>query len=301
MKPFIDSKEIWDLIGSTVPTVDAVERVIAKSLSKQRLSMQEVALLVNTTDPALIQKIKEGARTLKQIVYGNRIVLFAPLYIGNKCQNNCSYCGFRVTNKDAERKTLNDQELINEIQALEDSGQKRLVLVFGEHKDYSPEFIAHAVKVAYSVKRDKGEIRRVNINAAPMEIEGFKVVKEAGIGTYQIFQETYHPEAYKMYHLGGKKASFENRLISLDKAQEAGLDDVGIGVLFGLLTGGTKYLPWCDIQAILKPVIMLDRIPYHSPESKTLPVWKWAQNILYRMRILQNWSLSSDWPCPIQA
>jgi len=234
MKPFIDAGEIWDLIRNTPSGNDEVDRVIAKSLSKQRLSMQEVAVLVNTTDPVQIQKIKDGARALKQLVYGNRIVLFAPLYIGNKCQNNCSYCGFRVTNKDAERKTLNDQELINEIRALEDSGQKRLVLVFGEHRDYSPEFIAHTVKVAYSVKRDKGEIRRVNINAAPMEIEGYKIVKEAGIGTYQIFQETYHPDAYKMYHLGGKKASFENRLIALDMAQEAGLDDVGIGVLFGL-------------------------------------------------------------------
>jgi 2-iminoacetate synthase len=234
MHPFIDAEEIWDIINQTRSNRELVQEIIQKSLSKQRLSMQEVAVLVNASDEASIQAIKDGAKTLKNQVYGNRIVLFAPLYIGNKCQNNCSYCGFRVTNKEAERKTLDDAEIIKEIEALEDNGQKRLVLVYGEHNDYSPEYIAHTVKVAYSVKKDQGEIRRVNINAAPMDIEGFKVVKEAGIGTYQIFQETYHPEAYKMYHLGGKKANFENRLTALDRAQEAGLDDVGIGVLFGL-------------------------------------------------------------------
>ncbi len=234
MQPFIDANEIWNILQNTASSKTAVEKVIAKSLSKQRLSLTEVAVLINATDSESNKAIKEGAKTLKKNIYGNRIVLFAPLYIGNKCQNNCSYCGFRTSNKEAIRKTLDDQEIINEIEALEDNGQKRLVLVYGEHKEYTPEYIAHTVKLAYSVKKGNGEIRRVNINAAPMDIEGFRIVKEAGIGTFQIFQETYHPEAYKAYHLGGKKANFENRLISLDRAQEAGIDDVGIGVLFGL-------------------------------------------------------------------
>jgi len=234
MEPFIDEQEIWNFINATTSTKEDVERVIAKSLSKQRLSLSEVAVLVNANDKESIDTIKEGAKTLKNTVYGDRIVLFAPLYIGNECQNNCSYCGFRVSNTDAERKTLNENEITAEIEALEENGQKRLVLVYGEHTDYSPTYIANTVKTAYSVKKGNGEIRRVNINAAPMDIEGFRTVKEAGIGTYQIFQETYHPTAYKKYHLGGKKANFENRLISLDRAQEAGLDDVGIGVLFGL-------------------------------------------------------------------
>ena len=234
MKSFIDENEIWGFINNTESTKQEVQKVIAKSLSKQRLSLSEVAVLVNAKDMASVEAIKEGARTLKKNVYGDRIVLFAPLYIGNECQNNCSYCGFRTSNKDAERKTLNNQEIINEIEALEENGQKRLVLVYGEHKNYTPAYIASTVKLAYSVKKGNGEIRRVNINAAPMEIEGFKTVKDAGIGTFQIFQETYHPDSYKKYHLGGKKAHFENRLTSLDRAQEAGLDDVGIGVLFGL-------------------------------------------------------------------
>lgn len=234
MKPFIDPQEIWDLINKTKPEKGRVRDVIAKSLDKHRLTLEETAVLVNAIGTDLEDEIKEGARELKKRVYGNRIVLFAPLYVGNRCINNCQYCGFRVSNKDAIRKTLSDTEIINEVEALEDNGQKRLILVYGEHPDYSPEYIAHTVKLVYGVKKGHGEIRRVNINAAPLDIEGFRIVGESGIGTYQVFQETYHPEAYKWYHLGGKKKDYEYRLTSLDRAQEAGIDDVGIGALFGL-------------------------------------------------------------------
>ncbi len=234
MKPFIDPDEIWQFISNTKPSEQEIKRVIAKSLNKQRLNLHDVAVLVNTTDENQIEKIKRGARQLKEKVYGNRIVLFAPLYVGNYCCNDCKYCGFKASNKNAKRRTLNNKELIENIEALEDNGQKRLILVFGEHSKYSAGFIADVVKTAYKVKNGTGEIRRVNINAAPMNIEGFRKVKEAGIGTYQVFQETYHPEAYFWYHQKGNKADYGNRLISLDRAQEAGLDDVGIGALFGL-------------------------------------------------------------------
>ena len=234
MKSFIDSSEIWDFINNTKSTKEKVREVISKSLSKQRLNLEDVACLINTESPESIEEIKEGAKNLKRYIYGNRIVLFAPLYIGNKCSNNCTYCGFRASNSDAVRKTLSDEEIVKEIEALEDKGQKRLILVYGEHAQYSPEYIAHTVKLAYSVKKGNGEIRRVNINAAPLDIEGFKIIKQAGIGTYQVFQETYNRDAYKTYHLRGKKADFDYRLTSLDRAQEAGIDDVGIGVLFGL-------------------------------------------------------------------
>lgn len=234
MKPFIDADEIWDILNNTKPDRKQVQDVIAKSLDKQRLTLAETAILINATDDDLVEEIKEGARKLKEKVYGNRIVLFAPLYIGNKCSNNCSYCGFKASNTDAIRKTLSDQELVHEVEALEDNGQKRLILVYGEHREYSPEFIAHTVNVVYGVKKGHGEIRRVNINAAPLEIEGFRTVKASGIGTYQIFQETYHPEIYTHYHLGGAKRNYEYRLTALDRAQEAGIDDVGIGALIGL-------------------------------------------------------------------
>lgn len=234
MEPFIDPDEIWNLIERTKPDKSRVRDVIAKSLDKQRLTLEETAVLVNSVGTTLFDEIRAGAKELKEKVYGNRIVLFAPLYVGNKCTNNCQYCGFRVTNHDAVRKTLTDEEIIREVEALEDNGQKRLILVYGEHPEYSADYIAHTVKIVYGVKKGNGEIRRVNINAAPLDIEGFRKVGEAGIGTYQIFQETYHPEAYKWYHLGGRKKDFDWRLTALDRAQEAGIDDVGIGALFGL-------------------------------------------------------------------
>jgi 2-iminoacetate synthase len=234
MQPFIDVHEIENYLSNASSDKSAVKDIIAKSLDKKRLSLADTAILLNTSDPRLIDEIKEGARLLKESVYGNRIVLFAPLYIGNKCTNNCQYCGFRVSNKDAIRKTLSQEEIINETEALEDNGQKRLILVFGEHSEYSPEFIANAVRTVYQVKKGHGEIRRVNINAAPLDVEGFRIVKNAGIGTYQIFQETYHPQAYSWYHPSGRKKDYNYRLTALDRAQEAGLDDVGIGALFGL-------------------------------------------------------------------
>lgn len=233
-EPFIDAEEIEEFLSKAKPDKKVVEEIIQKSLNKNRLNLQEVAILLQADDPELIEQIKEGARELKRKVYGNRIVLFAPLYIGNYCINNCKYCGFRVTNKDAERMTLADKEIVGEVEALEDNGQKRLILVYGEHPKYNADYIAHTVEIVYGVKKGNGEIRRVNINAAPLDLEGFKKVKEAGIGTYQIFQETYHPEVYKSYHLGGKKADFNYRLTSLDRAMEAGIDDVGLGALFGL-------------------------------------------------------------------
>jgi len=146
MKPFIDPEELWEIINETKSDKESVRAVIAKSLEKQRLTLRETAILINATDPELIEEIKEGARELKKRVYGNRIVLFAPLYVGNKCTNNCKYCGFRSSNKEAIRKTLSDSELIHEVEALEDNGQKRLILVYGEHPEYSAEFIAHTVK-----------------------------------------------------------------------------------------------------------------------------------------------------------
>lgn len=234
MHPFMDAEEIWRYLDQSAPTTGRVKEVIEKSLDRNRLTLHEVATLINAADRESIDLIKEGARELKKKIYGNRIVLFAPLYVGNKCSNDCTYCGFRASNREQVRKTLSHEELVKEIEALEDSGQKRLILVYGEHGEYTPQFIAESVRTAYNVKRGNGEIRRVNINAAPLDIEGFRTVKEAGIGTYQVFQETYHREAYKIYHPSGRKADYDYRLTSLDRAQEAGLDDVGIGALFGL-------------------------------------------------------------------
>ncbi len=232
--PFIDENEIMEFLNAAQPDTGRVRQIVAKALDKNRLSLEEVACLVKANDPELIELIKQGARELKEKVYGNRIVLFAPLYVGSHCTNDCQYCGFRTSNTQAERATLAGDELIREVEALEDNGQKRLILVFGEHPKYNAQFIAEAAQTVYRVKKGNGEIRRVNINAAPLSVEGFKTVADAGIGTYQIFQETYHKETYARYHPKGRKSDYDNRLVSLDRAQDAGLDDVGIGALFGL-------------------------------------------------------------------
>src|SRR6056297_1962403 len=145
MQPFISEKEIGEMLHNAEPDPSIVREIIRKSLQKHRLTMQETALLLNTTDPDMIGEIKEGARKLKEQVYGNRIVLFAPLYVGNLCTNNCAYCGFRTSNQEQRRTTLSDKELVSEVEMLEESGQKRLILVYGEHPKYSADFIADSV------------------------------------------------------------------------------------------------------------------------------------------------------------
>ena len=235
MENFIDEEEIETILEENRnPSKEQVREVINRSLGKHRLSLKETAILLNANDPDLIEDIKNAARQLKENVYGKRIVLFAPLYIGNYCTNDCSYCGFRVTNRRQERCTLTKDEIVEQVTALEDNGHKRLILVYGEHPLYNADFIADSVRTVYSVKHKNGEIRRVNINATPLDIDGFKTVKAAGIGTYQIFQETYHRPTYLKVHKAGSKRNYDWRITGLDRAQEAGIDDVGIGALFGL-------------------------------------------------------------------
>lgn len=212
-----------------------INEILAKSLSKEPLELSEAAVLLNAKEPAQIEAIFETAKQLKKDVYGNRIVLFAPIYVGNLCVNDCHYCGFRVSNKEAIRRTLTPSELESETLQLLKMGHKRTILVFGEHANYSPEYIAECVKTVYNVRFGNASIRRANINAAPLDVEGYKTVKSSGIGTYQVFQETYHEPTYKELHPANtRKADFLWRLDSQARALEAGVDDVGIGALFGL-------------------------------------------------------------------
>lgn len=274
MKPFISEKEIEEILeNNREPEKQQVRDIIRRSLDKHRLTLQETAVLLQTRDPEMVEEIKDGARRLKELVYGNRIVLFAPLYVGNLCTNNCAYCGFRTSNKDQKRMTLTEEELVSEVKMLEDAGQKRLILVYGEHPRYNPEFIADTVRSVYKVKKGNGEIRRVNINAAPLDIRGFRTVKEAGIGTYQVFQETYHREAYARYHLGGAKRNYDYRLTALDRAQEAGIDDVGIGALFGLYD-------WrFEVMALVRHVNHFEAVYNVGPHTISFPRLKTASNV----------------------
>ena len=232
---FVPADQISHWLETTRnPAPARVREVIQKSLGKNRLEPAEMAVLINTEDPDLVEEIFAGARDLKQLIYGNRIVLFAPLYIGNECINNCRYCAFRSSNNEVARKTLSPSELAREVEALIKRGHKRLILVFGEHPCYDAGFIHDTVRQVYAQKHGNGAIRRVTINAAPLDVEGFQQVKAAGIGTYQVFQETYHQPTYQAMHPAGPKRDFLWRLHALDRAQQAGIDDVGIGALLGL-------------------------------------------------------------------
>ena len=232
---FIDDEKLQQLVKNTKEDLPRARELFKKALDKHPLSIEETAVLLAIESEEGLQELFAAARELKTKVYGNRIVLFAPLYVGNHCVNNCKYCGFRKDSKGIVRKTLNQQELEAEVENLEKYGHKRLILVFGESPVYTPEFIANSVKTCYKIKVGNGEIRRVNINAAPLDVEGFKTVKEAGIGTFQVFQETYHKETYSKYHPAGDiKGDYMWRLNAMDRAFEAGIDDMGIGALFGL-------------------------------------------------------------------
>lgn len=232
---FINDELIESLLSQTREDPARVRQILAKSLSKEPLDLAETAALLAIKSPELKEELFETARELKRSIYGNRIVLFAPLYIGNHCINDCKYCGFRKSLRTTVRKTLSDTELVEEITSLENLGHKRLILVYGESPLYSPEFIAHTVKLCYNTKVGHGEIRRVNINAAPLDVEGYKTVKAAGIGTFQVFQETYHKPTYAAMHPANtRKGDYLWRLTAMDRAFEGGIDDMGIGALFGL-------------------------------------------------------------------
>lgn len=232
---FIDDDRLENLLAGPAPAAAEVRAIIARSLAKQALTVEETAILLRANDPALVEEIFEAARELKRNVYGNRIVLFAPLYIGNLCVNDCQYCAFRRSNAEAVRRVLTPADIRQQVEALEKVGHKRLILVYGEHPRLNAEFIANSVRLVYSVKVGHGCIRRVNVNAAPLDVDGFRLVKQAGIGTYQVFQETYHHATYARLHASDtRKGNYLYRLDALSRAQEAGCDDVGIGALFGL-------------------------------------------------------------------
>ncbi|MCD6423442.1 MAG: [FeFe] hydrogenase H-cluster radical SAM maturase HydG [Elusimicrobia bacterium] len=232
---FINDDEIAHLLKENKnPEPKKIRDIIQKSLSIERLEPHETACLLNVKDPSLWEEIFEGAAEVKKRVYDNRIVTFAPLYLSNFCVNSCLYCGFRKENTEEKRKRLSLEEVKNETQALIKIGHKRLIVVYGEHPVSDIDYIVDTISTIYSVTVDKGQIRRVNVNAPPMSVEKLKLLKQAGIGTYQVFQETYHHQTYKKVHPRGIKADYKWRLYALHRAMEAGIDDVAIGALFGL-------------------------------------------------------------------
>lgn len=187
------------------------------------------------SDPDLLGEMFLTAKETKEIIYGRRLVLFAPLYISNLCNNECSYCAFRIKNNEVNRRALTQEEIAREVRFLIDQGHKRILLVAGEaYPQEGLDYVLKAIDTIYATRHGNGEIRRVNANLAPLSVDEFKRLKSAKIGTYQLFQETYHHDTYQRVHLKGKKTDYDWRVTGMDRAMEAGIDDVGIGILFGL-------------------------------------------------------------------
>ncbi len=240
-KNFIDEDVINKTINVGVNVDRArIEEILAKSMTITDLTLEETATLMNVTDPDLLQLMKDTAIKVKKKVYDNRIVTFAPLYLGNYCVNNCAYCGFKDQNANATRKVLTKEEIIRETEVLAgEIGHKRLIVVYGEHPKNDVDFIVDSINTIYDVKvqtrKGEGNIRRVNVNAPPFCIDDCKKLVDVGIGTYQVFQETYHKETYAKVHPSKTlKGNYDWRLLTMHRAFEAGIDDVGLGVLFGL-------------------------------------------------------------------
>ncbi|MFZ7134066.1 MAG: [FeFe] hydrogenase H-cluster radical SAM maturase HydG [Eubacteriales bacterium] len=235
MQNFIQNQLIFDLLDHGKHSqADEIRKILKKSLNLESLTLEEVAKLLQCEDQEIINEIYQTANRIKETIYGNRIVMFAPLYVSNYCVNACTYCGFKCQNQ-FHRKQLTDKEIEKEVQIIEDMGHKRIALEAGEDENHCPiEYILHTMKVIYNTKCKNGSIRRINVNIAATTVENYRKLKNAGIGTYILFQETYHESSYKTYHPKGPKSNYLYHLTAMDRAMEGGIDDVGIGALFGL-------------------------------------------------------------------
>ncbi|WP_027177229.1 [FeFe] hydrogenase H-cluster radical SAM maturase HydG [Maridesulfovibrio hydrothermalis] len=273
LESFIDEELIWSEIDKAInPDPSLVREVLAKAGERKGLTPFEAAVLLKNTDLEMDNEIFETAMKVKKGIYGNRLVLFAPLYITNECANQCEYCGFNARNKELERRTLTAEEIHKEVEVLEDIGHKRLLLVYGEHPKHGADWIAQTVRDVYSVTSSKsGEIRRVNVNCAPLDVEGFKKLHEVGIGTYQCFHETYHRASYDKYHTAGRKKDYLWRLHAMHRAMEAGIDDVGMGALFGLFD------PVFEVMGLLYHAMQLEMDHGVGPHTISFPRLEPAQ------------------------
>lgn len=212
-----------------------IDQILTKAMSFKGLTHREVAVLLACNIPEVNQKVFETAIKVKEHIYGHRIVLFAPLYLSNHCVNSCTYCPYHAKNKNIIRKKLTQEDIRREVIALQDMGHKRLLLEAGEHPKHNPiEYILESIKTIYSLKHKNGAIRRVNVNIAATTVENYKKLHQAEIGTYQLFQETYHKITYEELHPKGPKSDYAYHTEAHDRAMQGGIDDVGLGVLFGL-------------------------------------------------------------------
>ncbi|PIS27918.1 MAG: [FeFe] hydrogenase H-cluster radical SAM maturase HydG [Candidatus Marinimicrobia bacterium CG08_land_8_20_14_0_20_45_22] len=268
---FINETEINSHLSKTVnPDKQKVRDILQKSLAIERLEPDETATLLNVTDEELWKEMYATGLEVKRKVYDNRIVFFAPLYCGNFCVNNCAYCGFRRDNTEEKRRILTMDEVQQEATVVINEGHKRMIVVYGEHPKTDVDYIAETIRTIYDVKvlvkNRYSSIRRVNVNAAPMSISDLRKLHEVGIGTYQVFQETYHKPTYKTVHPANTlKGNYRWRLYALHRAMDAGVDDVAVGALFGLYD-------WrFDVMGLLYHAIDLERQFGVGPHTISFP------------------------------
>lgn len=282
---FIDDTEIRETLEYAEKNKnnhELIEQILAKAAPKKTgrgvecsgLSHREASVLLACNDSKVIEKIYALAREIKEAFYGDRIVMFAPLYLSNYCVNNCVYCPYHFKNKEIPRKKLTQDEVRDEVIALQDMGHKRLAIEAGEDPENNPiEYILDCIKTIYSIKHKNGAIRRVNVNIAATTVENYKKLKDAGIGTYILFQETYHKDSYEKLHPTGPKHDYAYHTEAMDRAMDGGIDDVGLGVLFGL--DMYKY----EFAGILMHAEHLEAVHGVGPHTISVPRVKRASDI----------------------
>lgn len=266
--------ETLDYADKNKENVALIDEIIEKAKLRKGLSHREASVLLACEIPEKIEEIYALAEQIKKDFYGNRIVMFAPLYLSNYCVNGCVYCPYHMKNKHIARKKLTQEEIRNEVIALQDMGHKRLAIEAGEDPVNNPiEYILESIKTIYSIKHKNGAIRRVNVNIAATTVENYRKLKEAGIGTYILFQETYHKESYEKLHPTGPKHDYAYHTEAMDRAMEGGIDDVGLGVLYGL------ELYRYEFAALLMHAEHLEAVHGVGPHTISMPRIKHADDI----------------------
>jgi len=262
----IDEARILKVLEKTKePDSAAAEKVINKAKERKGLNLEEVGVLINLTDPRLLKEMFDTAAKIKEEIYGERLVFFAPLYVSDYCVNDCAYCNFHNTNKSLKRSKLTMEQVREQVKILINMGHKRVLLEFGEDQKENPiEYVVEVINEIYKVKTEKGNIRRVNVNIAATTVENYKKIKAANIGTYQLFQETYHRPTYAKLHKG-PKADYDRQLLAQDRALEAGIDDRGLGVLFGLYDW--KF----EVLGLIAHAEHLDKVGGVGPHTISVP------------------------------
>ncbi len=274
---FISDEEIKDTLDyaeKNKDNMELVDSIIEKAKLRKGLSHREASVLLACENEEKISQIFDLAQQIKKDFYGNRIVMFAPLYLSNYCVNGCLYCPYHLKNKHIPRKKLTQEEIKNEVIALQDMGHKRLAIEAGEDPVNNPiEYILECINTIYSIKHKNGAIRRVNVNIAATTVENYKKLHDAGIGTYILFQETYHKESYEKLHPTGPKHNYAYHTEAMDRAMEGGIDDVGLGVLFGLEL--YKY----EFAGLLMHAEHLEAVHGVGPHTISVPRLKRADDI----------------------